>query len=131
MVRHNTFNVGIEGSIPFAPTILKIKENYMNEPIIVCAAMLMDDGLIIPGVRHFSDEMRIILHKIYGDNYHIKVKEQGFIDQMGKFHNRSEAFKVANRNSQFRRPYGLGTLLKIPISVKESDKNILFSENLY
>lgn len=34
-------------------------------PRIVCAAMLMDDGVIVTGVRHYSPEMRVVLRKMY------------------------------------------------------------------
>lgn len=30
----------------------------MSSPRIVCAAMRMDDGLIVTGVRHYSPDMR-------------------------------------------------------------------------
>lgn len=42
---------------------------------IVCAAMLMKDKTVVPGVRHFSPEMRIVLHKMYGNGYHLLVEE--------------------------------------------------------
>lgn len=54
-------------------------------PKIVCAAMLMKDGLIVPGVRHFSPDMRLVLKRVYGEGYHLEVQEQGFIDSKGTF----------------------------------------------
>jgi len=62
-----------------------------NEWRVVSAAMLMKDGLIVPGVRHFSPDMRAVLERIYGEGYHLKVKEQGFIDAKGNFLTRKEA----------------------------------------
>ena len=85
---------------------------------IVCAAMLMEDGSIIPGVRHYSPEMRDILFKIYGEKYHLKVKEQGFIDQFGCFHNREVAWKIAEQKRQIIRLTG-------------APSGTLYSENLY
>jgi len=114
--------------------------NYLN-PRIVCAAMRMDDGKIIVGVRHFSPEMRETLARIYGKGiklfgffirkpYHLRVAEQGFIDQFGKFHSRSAAWEIADKNGQIIRPTGFE---KNPSPRKSNigDKELLFSENLY
>jgi hypothetical protein len=84
---------------------------------IVCAAMLMKDGAIIPGVRHFSPEMRIVLFKIYGKGYHLQVKEQGFIDNRGNFLDRAAAWNLAEKNNQ--------------IIKQVSSPGELYSENLY
>lgn len=88
----------------------------MNQRV-VCAAMLMKDGSIITGIRHFSPEMRETMKRIYGEGYHLKVKEQGFVDQFGKFLSRKKAWKVAEKEGQIiREVSGPGTL---------------YSENLY
>ena len=84
---------------------------------IVSAAMLMDDGLIVVGVRHFSPDMRATLRRIYGDGYHRRVKEQGFIDIRGAFLDRTEAWKRAEATGQIREHV--------------SSPGALFSENLY
>lgn len=84
---------------------------------VVSAAMLMDDGLVVPGVRHFSDDMRAVMHRIYGDGYHLRVKEQGFIDTHGGFLTRKEAWVRASDNGQIRK------------SVAPDGE--LYSENLY
>ena len=89
-----------------------VKENR-----IVSAAMLMKDGLIVPGVRHFSPEMRAVLKRIYGEGYHRQVKEQGFIDMRSNFLTREEAWKRAEE---------LGQIL-----YQVSSPGTLFSENLY
>lgn len=98
---------------------------------VVCAAMLMDDGLIVPGVRHFSPDMRAVLHRIYGDGYHLRVKEQGFIDARGNFLSREEAWKRADMHGQIflYDPSGRGRLIQQPANQGTTD--ILFSENLY
>lgn len=36
----------------------------MSFPRIVSAAMLMRDGLIVPGVRHYSPDMRAVLFRL-------------------------------------------------------------------
>jgi hypothetical protein len=79
--------------------------------------MLMDDGLIVAGVRHFSPDMRATLHRIYGDGYHRRVKEQGFIDIQGKFLDRSAAWKRAETTGQIRE--------------QVSTPGTLYSESLY
>ena len=84
---------------------------------IVSAAMLMQDGLIVPGVRHFSMDMRAVLHRIYGDSYHLKVKQQGFIDTHGNFLGREEAWERASQTGQILRDCGT--------------TGELYSENLY
>lgn len=98
---------------------------------VVSAAMLMEDGLIVPGVRHFSPEMRAVLHRIYGEGYHLRVKEQGFVDTHGNFLSRKEAWVRADQNGQIflYDPSGKGRL--IPQPANEGTHEILFSENLY
>lgn len=84
---------------------------------IVCAAMLMDDGLIVPGVRHFSPDMRGVLQGIYGTGYHLRVCEQGFIDTHGNFLDRERAWWRAVATKQIREQ------VSVP--------GTLYSENLY
>jgi hypothetical protein len=97
-------------------------------PRIVCAAMLMDNGDIVVGIRHFSPDMRAIMLKAYGEGYHRKVKEQGFVDQFGKFYNRKDAWNLAKTNKQIIRATGWETTPKIE---ELEDNKVLFSENLY
>lgn len=99
-------------------------------PRIVCAAMLMKDGSVVAGIRHFSPEMRAIMLKAYGEGYHLKVAEQGFVDQFGKFYNRQDAWKLADFNGQIIRPTGWETT-KMPRPANVGDEGTLFSENLY
>ena len=84
---------------------------------VVCAAMMMDDGLIVTGVRHFSPDMRAAMKRLYGDGYHRKVREQGFINTKGEFLSRSAAWEAATSNGQ---------ILK-----EVSRPGTLYSENLY
>lgn len=85
---------------------------------IVSAAMLMDDNLIVSGVRHFSPDMRNVLFRIYGEGYHKRVVEQGFITNQGRFVGREEALKIAQEQKQVINRCG-------------GDSIRLFSENLY
>lgn len=109
---------------------------------VVSAAMLMDDGLIVTGIRHFSPEMRKVLRRLYPCSwiaqklrlkkpYHMRVVEQGFVDQYGTFLSREEAWKIADREGQIflYDPAGNGKL--IPRAANQGDEGILFSENLY
>lgn len=84
---------------------------------VVCAAMLMDDDHIIVGVRHFSPDMRATMERVYGDKYWLKVKEQGFVDQFGRFMTREAAWKVAVEKGQILR--------------QVAPEGTLYSENLY
>lgn len=89
----------------------------MTQPKIVCAAMLMDDETVVTGVRHFSPDMRQTLQRIYGDGYHLRVKEQGFITTKYTFVSREEAWRIALEQNQITRRCGC-----------DGD---LYSENLY
>jgi hypothetical protein len=104
----------------------------MNQSVsrIVCAAMLMKDGSIIVGIRHFSPEMRVTMEKIYGKQYHLQVKGQGFVDQFGIFFSRLDAWKIADNAGQIIRSLGW-TDEPAPRRAKVGDTNVLFSENLY
>lgn len=84
---------------------------------IVSAAMLMDDDLIVPGVRHFSPDMRAVLNRVYGKGYHLRVREQGFVDTHGQFLSREDAYRRAVANNQIRKQVG--------------KPGTLYSENLY
>ncbi len=79
--------------------------------------MRMDDGLIVTGIRHFSPEMRTVLRRLYPDPpkwawalrllginvpYHLRVVDQGFVDQYGTFLSREEAWIIAEREGQIR-----------------------------
>jgi hypothetical protein len=85
---------------------------------LVCAAMKMDDGLLVPGIRHYSPDMRDVMRRIYGEGYHKRVAEQGFLDARGYFLNRSDALVRAKEHGQVLHRCG-------------GDEHELFSENLY
>ncbi len=81
---------------------------------IVCAALQYDSGELIVGPRHFCPVMNAQLCRS-DDN---GIPEQGFIDQRGKFLNRTEAWIVADEAGQIIRRVG-------------GDEKKLYSENLY
>lgn len=85
--------------------------------LVVCAAVLMDDGHIITGIRHYSPEMRKTLTLAYGEEYRHRVTLQGFVDQKGEFMSRLTAWNVAESAGQIRR--------------QVSSPGMLYSENLY
>ncbi len=84
---------------------------------VVCAAMLMQDGEIVTGIRHYSPEMRKTLLRLYGVGYHLKVKDQGFVNQCGEFLTREQAWWIATEQGQIRK--------------QVSSPGELYSENLY
>lgn len=109
---------------------------------VVSAAMLMDDGLIVTGVRHYSPDMRAVLKRLYGKGfrlfgkwickpYHLHVKEQGFIDAKGNFLTREEAWKRADEHGQIFLHSPVGDAPLIPQPAKQGEDGCLFSENLY
>lgn len=85
---------------------------------IVCAAMKMDDGSIVLGVRHYDPNMREAFMSRRCANESTHVVEQGFIDNKRNFLTREEAFVVAKEQGQIIRRCG-------------GDEKELFSENLY
>jgi len=103
---------------------------YKNNSRIVCAAILMDDGSVITGVRHASPLMRLTMEKIYGKNYHKKVEKQGFVDQYENFISREESWSIAKKQKQIIRPTGFESVLENQPEDLE-DRGMLFSENLY
>jgi hypothetical protein len=88
-----------------------------NPEYIVCAAMLMHDDAVITGVRHFSPDMRATIQRIYGNKGHLKVVEQGFITQYGRFVDRKEAADIVRETKQHIRA--------------DHYPKTLFSEDLY
>lgn len=88
----------------------------LSPPRIVCAAIQLVDGLIIPSARHFDMTMRLVINAMGKEK--LNGARQGFIDQHGNFLTRQEAWFVAMENNQVRR--------RVP-----GDEGTLYSENLY
>lgn len=97
-----------------------MNEKWKLTPRVLVCAAIRKDGLIIAGPRHFDKTMRSTMIAIEGFDGRMKWKtaEQGFIDQMGDFYTREEAFKLAKENGQFKRR-------------GDAAEGILFSEDLY
>lgn len=107
----------------------------MNKPRIVCAAnrvnisvyseelnINVNEDIILIGIRHWDNFMHEQFNALVGSyRIHTLPIEQGFIDQYGKFHTRTEAWKIADENGQIINRCGGDT----------ANGGTLFSENLY
>lgn len=98
--------------IEILKNLVKDQAEYgSNKPRrVVCAACRWPDGHVILGVRHFSPDMRLSAAL---QGYDVaECREQGFVDQFGKYLTRQEAFKIALSQGQYRpyEPYNIGTL---------------------
>ena len=82
---------------------------------VVCAAIKLRNGIVVPSARHFDGVMVKLLRE-YNINSNGSI--QGFVDNKGNFLTRSEALLVANKENQILRNCG-------------GDDKELFSENLY
>lgn len=76
-----------------------VDENSYIPRVVVCAACLMDNGVILCGARHWDSIMREQA-KAMGYKPGCADKDQGFIDQYGQFMNREEAAFVVEANNQ-------------------------------
>lgn len=69
---------------------------------IVCAAIRAEDGSLVLGIRHYSQDMFDQIEQ-RGDRekfYHRGSTNQGFVDQYGIYLTRREAFVVAESANQ-------------------------------
>ena len=90
----------------------------MKPTKIVCAAIRLEDGLVISSARHYDTIMRAVckqLEPTYGKA--VWAAEQGFVDNQGRFLNRKTAYVVAMEADQ--------------ISECKLTGQDLFSEDLY
>lgn len=101
--------------------------------IVVCAAIRhKTTGMIISGPRHghcFNSAIRCgsgIDHSPSGDMWVC-----GFVDQHNQFMTREEAWIVADKAGQIRRPTGLECNFDNHRKAGVGDIGLLFSENLY
>jgi hypothetical protein len=88
----------------------------MRDQVVVCAANIFPNGLILCGARHWDKVMRA-----QADACGCKggTEKQGFIDQFGKFLTRAEAMEIVKANGQ-----------KFDYN-RNGDNSDLFSEGLY
>lgn len=90
----------------------------MSERYVVCAALRHKDSrLIICGPRHFCKIMRDCIDKLGGITEWKGKCDQGFVDNMGMFLSREEAWRLAKENGQIKR--------------EVAGEGKLYSENLY
>lgn len=88
----------------------------LSPPRIVCAAVQLAGGLIVPSARHLDMTMRLVLASLGAET--MQGSRQGFIDQHGQFYSREEAWPIALGNGQIIKRCG-------------GDGERLYSENLY
>lgn len=99
----------------------------MNQPFIVSAATIyyyQKGSEMICSPRHYDKTVHPLLDIIstsYGQSH--CSEEQGFVDQFGKFYNRTDAWVIAETNGQIIRRVGGDMSL--------DGEGKLFSENLY
>lgn len=83
--------------------------------------------VVIVGARHFDNLMHGQYRAIFGDDHPREQNEisseQGFVDQYGEFHDRTEAFKIALLQNQLIRDESWNN--------STSKNPTLYSENLY
>lgn len=73
------------------------------------------------GQRHWCSHMHNQASALFGRSYTSFDWEQGFIDQLGQFHTRTEAWKIAEAAGQILYRCGGDT----------ANGGTLYSENLY
>jgi len=93
---------------------------------VVCAAIRANDGTVLLGIRHYSDDMhKQISARRHTDGATFKNRldeDRGFVDQRGIFMSREEAYQVAKAAGQIVYPEACG---------KGLDGPKLYSEGLY
>jgi hypothetical protein len=87
---------------------------------VVCAAIRAADGDVLIGIRHYSKDMvEQINARSDGAKFkHLGDLDQGFVDKMGVFMSREEAYGVALYAGQIIYP-------------DSDNQERLYSENLY
>jgi len=85
-----------------------------NNPRVVAGVANRYGSIIVMGVRHYSNNMRVALDTLGGADLLIEWAgeenyEQGFVDQYGTFLDREEAWVLAEAAGQIRRRKNLPT----------------------
>jgi len=98
--------------------------------LVVCAAIINNAGVIVCGPNHGHCLNATVKYGIDSlpDSEHW---ECGFVDQENKFMTRAEAWTVADKAGQIRRPTGLEEDYAKQRPSGIGDSGLLFSENLY
>lgn len=73
---------------------------------VVCAAIRAEDGEVLLGIRHYSEDMARQMHERHdGVKFMHRVGvDQGFVDQCGVYMTRQEAYDIASQNGQIINP---------------------------
>lgn len=73
---------------------------------IVCAAIRAENGDILVGIRHYSQDMHYqIQNRFNGQRFENRFgDDQGFVNTWGEYLTRQEAYKVALALGQIIRP---------------------------
>lgn len=100
--------------------------NVFTQRIIVCAALRFPHlDLVIPGARHYSEDIHRLMNKLKEHGLMPKRREQavgdnqGFLDNFGNYWNRETSFIIATAAHQ------------LDGKEKSGSKTELFSEDLY
>jgi hypothetical protein len=105
--------------------------NMATSQIVVCAAVRSKKtGTIVCGPRH-GDCINSMVNSGADTNPSIETWEMGFVDQDNNFMTRAEAWTVADKNGQIRRPTTFERDYSQHRKPNVGDEGILFSENLY
>ena len=89
---------------------------------VVCAAIRAEDGDVLLGIRHYSEDMhkQIDARRDGGKFKHRHGDDQGFIDQHGVYMTRKQAFDVAESADQIAY-----------LTACDDHNRMLYSEGLY
>lgn len=95
-----------------------------KERRVVCAAIRGEDGRILLGIRHYSEDMYNQLRfRTDAENfYHRTGLDQGFVDQYGVYMTRREAYQVAHAAKQ---------IINYNACLEDDLGYYLYSEGLY
>lgn len=103
-----------------------VSDNIFTQRVIVCAALRYPDlGIVIPGARHYSPDIKRLLDRLQElgvmppKKQQVTGDNQGFVDNFGNYWNREQSFIIATHAGQLAGKDKCG-------SEKE-----LYSEDLY
>lgn len=110
--------------IPFPPSFKPVEQldKAEAERRVVCAAIEIEQRIIITGARHYDSIMNSMIDQLFSEEEFNQLMNDGlvldgFIDNKGKFLCRGEAWIIAERQGQ--------------IILDTGSNGTLFSENLY
>lgn len=91
-----------------------------NTRVIVCAAIMYKNGKILVGPRH-NDRLMSQQFKNFKLIEDDGIGKEGFLDQMGVFYDREQAYEIALKNNQIKHSYEAAHVLE----------GHLYTEHLY